>query len=40
VAQLDQNLRAIAEGPLPAEALPAVDGAWRKLRGPFPQYNR
>ena len=38
--QLEENLRAVAEGPLPAEAITACDQVWNRLRGPVPRYNR
>lgn len=38
--QLQQNLAAAAEGPLPAEAVAACDSVWHELRGPVPTYNR
>lgn len=38
--QLDENLAAAAEGPLPPETLRACDDIWRELRGPTPAYNR
>lgn len=39
-AQLEENLRAGSEGPLPADAVAACDRVWAKLRGPVPNYNR
>jgi 1-deoxyxylulose-5-phosphate synthase len=39
-AHLEENLRATAEGPLPAEAVAACDHVWSRLRGPSPNYNR
>jgi aryl-alcohol dehydrogenase-like predicted oxidoreductase len=38
--QLEENLRALEAGPLPAVALEACDRAWRELRGAGPAYNR
>jgi aryl-alcohol dehydrogenase-like predicted oxidoreductase len=38
--QLEENLKAMEEGPLPADALAACDGVWNKLRGVTPKYNR
>lgn len=38
--QLEQNLRAMEEGPLPGDAVPAFDQVWAQLRGVTPQYNR
>ena len=38
--QLEENLRAVEEGPLPAEAITACDQIWNRLRGPVPRYNR
>ena len=38
--QLDEYLKAIEEGPLPADAVAACDGVWARLRGVTPQYNR
>ncbi len=40
IEQLDENLKALEEGPLPAEAVAACDAVWAKLRGVTPQYNR
>jgi 1-deoxyxylulose-5-phosphate synthase len=40
IEQLDENLKAFDEGPLPAETVAACDGIWAKLRGVTPQYNR
>jgi 1-deoxyxylulose-5-phosphate synthase len=37
---LDQNLKALDEGPLPQEALDGCDAVWAKLRGITPKYNR
>lgn len=38
--QLEQNLAACEEGPLPPEVLKACDEVWEQLRGPVPVYNR
>jgi aryl-alcohol dehydrogenase-like predicted oxidoreductase len=38
--QLEQDIRACAEGPLPGEAVQACDQVWQELRGPVPVYNR
>jgi aryl-alcohol dehydrogenase-like predicted oxidoreductase len=38
--QLDGNLRAMEEGPLPADALEACNKVWEQLRGVTPKYNR
>ena len=40
VEQLDENLKAFDDGPLPADAVAACDRVWAKLRGVTPQYNR
>jgi aryl-alcohol dehydrogenase-like predicted oxidoreductase len=40
LAHLQENLAAVAEGPLPATAIAACDRAWERLRGPVPKYNR
>jgi aryl-alcohol dehydrogenase-like predicted oxidoreductase len=40
VEQLDQNLQAMEEGPLPSDAAAACDEVWSRLRGVTPQYNR
>ncbi len=37
---LEQNVAALDDGPLDAAALAGCDEAWKKLRGPSPQYNR
>ena len=38
--QLDQNLDALDEGPLPAEVAQQCDDVWKELLGPTPVYNR
>jgi aryl-alcohol dehydrogenase-like predicted oxidoreductase len=38
--QLEQNLAALEEGPLPPEAVEACDRVWDGLRGVTPKYNR
>lgn len=38
--QLDENLRALESGPLPADVVDRCDAVWRALRGVVPQYNR
>jgi aryl-alcohol dehydrogenase-like predicted oxidoreductase len=38
--QLQENVRAVGEGPLSAEVVAACDRVWGKLRGPSPKYNR
>ncbi len=38
--QLEQNLAALEEGPLPPEAVTACDRVWDGLRGVTPKYNR
>jgi len=40
IEQLEENLKAFDEGPLPPETVAACDGVWAKLRGVTPQYNR
>jgi aryl-alcohol dehydrogenase-like predicted oxidoreductase len=40
VEHLEQNLKALGEGPLDAETLQACDKVWEGLRGPTPKYNR
>lgn len=40
LAHLEENLRAVDEGPLPAEAVAGCDRVWGRLRGPSPKYNR
>ena len=37
---LEQNIDASQAGPLPDDALKALDDVWSALRGPTPQYNR
>ena len=39
-AQLEENLRACAAGPLPAAVVAECNGVWTKLRGPVPAYHR
>lgn len=39
-AHLEENLRACAEGPLPAEVVAGCDQVWSRLRGPVPKFNR
>jgi aryl-alcohol dehydrogenase-like predicted oxidoreductase len=38
--QLNQNLAAGEEGPLPEEVVKTCSQVWQKLRGPLPVYNR
>ncbi len=38
--QLNENLAAGEEGPLPEEVVKACDQVWQDLRGPLPVYNR
>ena len=38
--QLDENLKAAEDGPLPADVLEACDAVWERLRGVTPKYNR
>jgi aryl-alcohol dehydrogenase-like predicted oxidoreductase len=38
--QLEQNIKACEEGPLPAATVQACDEVWKELRGPVPIYNR
>jgi aryl-alcohol dehydrogenase-like predicted oxidoreductase len=38
--QLDENLAACKEGPLPPEILLVCDEVWADLRSPVPNYNR
>jgi aryl-alcohol dehydrogenase-like predicted oxidoreductase len=38
--QLNENLAAAEEGPLPEDVLKACDQVWQDLRGPLPVYNR
>jgi aryl-alcohol dehydrogenase-like predicted oxidoreductase len=40
MAQLNENLAAIGEGPLPEDIVKACDQVWHDLRGPLPVYNR
>jgi aryl-alcohol dehydrogenase-like predicted oxidoreductase len=40
MAQLNENLSAIDDGPLPEDILKACDQVWQDLRGPLPVYNR
>jgi aryl-alcohol dehydrogenase-like predicted oxidoreductase len=40
MAQLNENLAAVEEGPLADDALKSCDQVWRDLRGPLPVYNR
>ncbi len=40
IEQLDENLRAIGDGPLTPETVAACDAVWAKLRGVTPKYNR
>jgi aryl-alcohol dehydrogenase-like predicted oxidoreductase len=40
IEQLDENLAAGKEGPLPAEVLKVCDEVWESLRAPVPSYNR
>jgi aryl-alcohol dehydrogenase-like predicted oxidoreductase len=38
--QLDENLRAVEDGPLTADTVAACDRVWARIRGVSPQYNR
>ncbi len=40
VEQLEENVKALEDGALPACAVAACDAVWAKLRGVTPQYNR
>ncbi len=40
VEQLEENLKACREGPLPDDAAGDCDRVWEKLRGAAPKYNR
>jgi len=40
LAQLNENLAAAEEGPLPEDVVKACDQVWHDLRGPLPVYNR
>ena len=40
IEQLEENLKALEEGALPAETVAACDNIWAKLRGVTPQYYR
>lgn len=40
LSQLEENLRAVEEGPLAPEVIAACDRVWQRLHGPIPRYNR
>jgi aryl-alcohol dehydrogenase-like predicted oxidoreductase len=40
VEQLEENLKALDDGPLSAETLAGCDAVWGRLRGVTPRYNR
>jgi 1-deoxyxylulose-5-phosphate synthase len=40
MAQLNENLAAGEEGPVPEDVVKACDQVWQDLRGPLPVYNR
>jgi aryl-alcohol dehydrogenase-like predicted oxidoreductase len=40
IEHLDDNLKAMQDGPLPADAVAACDQVWQGLRGVTPNYNR
>jgi aryl-alcohol dehydrogenase-like predicted oxidoreductase len=40
IEHLQENLKALDDGPLPGAAVSACDRVWAKLRGVTPQYNR
>jgi aryl-alcohol dehydrogenase-like predicted oxidoreductase len=40
VEQLQSNIAAVANGPLPADVVEACDAVGTSLRGPMPAYNR
>jgi aryl-alcohol dehydrogenase-like predicted oxidoreductase len=40
IEQLEENLKAMEDGPLSADTVSACDQVWSKIRGVSPQYNR
>jgi aryl-alcohol dehydrogenase-like predicted oxidoreductase len=38
--QVEENVAALADGPLPADAVAKCDQVWQKIRGVTPVYNR
>ncbi len=40
IEQLEENLKAMEEGPLAPETVAACDAVWARLRGVTPKYNR
>lgn len=40
VEQLQANIAAVSNGPLPADVVEACDAVGTSLRGPMPAYNR
>ncbi len=38
--QLEENVKALEDGPLPHDVVKACDEVWNDLRGPLPVYNR
>ena len=40
LAQLNEDLAAAEDGPLPEKVVTACDQVWQELRGPLPVYNR
>jgi aryl-alcohol dehydrogenase-like predicted oxidoreductase len=40
LSQLEENLRAIEDGPLPGDVVAGCDAVWSGLRGVTPKYNR
>jgi aryl-alcohol dehydrogenase-like predicted oxidoreductase len=40
IEQLEENLKALADGPLTKETVAACDAVWARLRGVTPKYNR
>ena len=40
LAQFNENLAAVEEGPLSEETLKACNQVWQDLRRPLPVYNR
>ena len=38
--QLEENVKAMEDGPLSAGTVSACDGVWAKIKGVTPQYNR
>jgi aryl-alcohol dehydrogenase-like predicted oxidoreductase len=40
IEQIEENIKAMDDGPLPEDTVSACDQVWKRIRGVSPQYNR